>query len=780
MAIEAGSYLNELNEAQRQAVEYLDGPELVIAGAGSGKTRVLTYKIIHLLAKGYEPWRILALTFTNKAAREMRERVSAKLGEATAAKLWMGTFHSVFAKILRRHADLIGFPANFTIYDTQDSRSLIKTIIKNLNLDEKEYKPSLIANIISSAKNSLSSPHDYMNDRGAMLKDKKAGRPLVTEIYRLYVERMRTAGAMDFDDLLYYMYRLLVDNMEVAAHYREFFRYILVDEYQDTNHAQAAIVRLLVTPGTKSQICVVGDDAQSIYSFRGANLANILRMNNMFPGLKMFKLEQNYRSTQNIVNAAGSLIGHNVEQIQKNLFSANGAGYPLEVVQCYSDYEEAGLLAARIAMVKARTGDSYDDFAVLYRTNGQSRILEESLRKRNIPYRIFGGLSFFQRREVKDVVAYMRLSLNPSDEEAIKRIINFPARKIGDTTLNKVTTAAGIAGVSVFDVLKDPEAYAVDVNKPTLKRLQDFAALIEDIFFFAKENDAAVTLSYILEKTGLENYYDSETTPENIAKRENIAELYNYASQYVSGKMEQGLDDETDMASFMTEVSLATDADKNENAETDSQSVTLMTIHAAKGLEFKNIFVVGVEKNLMPSAMSMTDIAEIEEERRLLYVAITRAKNFCMLSYANSRYMNGAPSMNGPSPFLAEIDSRYMRLSPGTNIHTAQPLRKNTYVSDYSSARSNTTNNRPQTTTPYSKPAVTPRRIELPDGMEAGLHNPSELSEGLRIVHSRFSYGTITQVDTEHPGGPRITVNFDNDDKPKVLVLAFARFAIIN
>lgn len=786
MVLESGAYLKDLNEQQRAAVEYLDGPQLVIAGAGSGKTRVLTYKIIHLLVKGYEPWRIMALTFTNKAAREMRERVQAKLGDKTANKLWMGTFHSVFAKILRRHGDLIGFNPNFTIYDAQDSRNLIKTIIRELGLDDKTYKASTIASIVSNAKNDLISPDAYLGDSDIMRRDRKQGRPDTGKIYKIYSERMRKDSVMDFDDLLYYTYRLLYLNEEVRAHYREFFRYILVDEYQDTNRAQAAILRLLA-PDERPGVCVVGDDAQSIYSFRGANLANILSMEQAFPGLKLFKLEQNYRSTQNIINGAGSLITKNRQQIPKNVFSKNGVGSPIEIVQCFSDFEEAAVLAAHISKVHATTGDRFENFAVLYRTNAQSRILEESLRKRNIPYRIYGGVSFFQRKEVKDVVAYMRLALNPTDEEAIRRVINMPARKIGDTTMKKVSLAATAADVTVFDVLYDPDKYELDANKPTKQRLAQFADLIIRINEFAKQNDAARTLDFILVQTGLANYYDSETTPENISKRENIVEITNYANQYVEDKIEQGLDDETGLNAFMTEVSLATDVDKNETVETDNDCVTLMTIHAAKGLEFNNIFVVGVEDNLFPSAKSRGNQAEMEEERRLLYVAITRARNLCMLSFAGSRYINGSSTVTGPSPFLGEIDRKYTKLAAGTRINVAPHAdfeiapwlkRRNdsfghAVMSRQKVAQSSTFSQ------PKSRAQSNPRRIAMPDGQIATIHRAKELSAGMRIMHSRFNRGTITHVDALNSGGPRIAVDFD-DEGTKILMLAFAKFIILD
>lgn len=774
--MEKGTYLNELNAQQREAVEYLGGPELVIAGAGSGKTRVLTYKIIHLLAQGYEPWRILALTFTNKAANEMRERIVDKLGARGAERLWMGTFHSVFSKILRRHADRLNYPAGFTIYDTQDSKNLIKTIIKELNLDDKDYKPVMLAGIISAAKNALVSPEDYMADTDRARLDKKLGRPQTGLIYQAYRNRMRTAGAMDFDDLLYYTYRLLRDNEDIRQHYQEFFRYIVVDEYQDTNLAQATILRLLASPSPNAGVCVVGDDAQSIYSFRGANIANILSMERMFPTVKMFKLEQNYRSTRNIINAAGSLITHNVEQIPKNIFSEKGAGHPVEIIQCFSDFDEAGMLAAKISARKVQTGDSFEEFAVLYRTNSQSRLLEESLRKRNIPYRIYGGLSFFQRKEVKDVVAYMRLALNPGDEEALKRVINLPARKIGETTVRKVAHAASVAEVTLYEAILDPEKYNIDVNKPTRQRLVGFAELITRICEHAKTHNAAETLDYILVQTGLATYYDTDMTPENISKRENMAELTNYAHQFVEDKQEHGLDDEASLAEFMTDISLATDADKNENAQTDEKAVTLMTIHAAKGLEFNNIFVVGVENNLLPSMLSQGNPREVEEERRLLYVAITRARNYCALSFAGTRYLQGSSTVTGASPFLAEIDPAYVRMAPGTRISTEAPrLQPQRSIGASIMGRYKTQMTSAQ---PKPKPAAQPTRIEMPGGMVAASHTADELSVGQRIMHSRFNRGTIINVDAAHPGGPRITVNFDNEGE-KTLMLAFAKFAIL-
>lgn len=775
MALEAATYLDELNGQQRAAVEYIDGPQLVIAGAGSGKTRVLTYKVMHLLAHGYEPWRILALTFTNKAAREMRSRITAKVGFDAAKRIWMGTFHSIFARILRSHADRLGYPSNFTIYDAQDAKNLIKTIIKQLNLDEKSYKLSTIAGVISTAKNNLVSPEMYMADRERSLMDSKLSRPQTGIIYQAYRDRLKTAGAMDFDDLLYNMSVLLAENPDIANHYREFFRYILVDEYQDTNYAQHRIITQLTDRNPR--LCVVGDDAQSIYSFRGAVIANILGLERTFPTLKLFKLEQNYRSTQNIINAANSLISHNTQQIPKNIFSDKGDGFRVEVVQCYSDFEEAGLLAMRIAEQKARTGDPYEEFAVLYRTNSQSRVLEESLRKRNIPYRIYGGLSFFQRKEVKDAVAYLRLTLNHNDEEALKRIINVPARKIGETTLSKVIKTATAYNVSLFSVLEDMDTYPVDLNKPTRKRLEDFAEFIRRCSAFAGGHNAVETLEYILLHSGMWDMYTTDYVPENISKHENLVEFVNYAAQFVESKLEQGLEDETGLSTFMAEVSLSTDLDKNANDETDSDCVTLMTIHAAKGLEFSNVFVVGVERNLLPSLMASGSEREIEEERRLLYVAITRAKRFCMLSFAMSRYINGASTTTGPSPFLSEIDPGYIKLAPGTNIRSAATMQQR--PASYGSQMLNRvkmsmpTPARPST----PSPAAPVRVASIPGGASPTLHTAGELHPGMGIFHPRFSQGIIKEVDAAHPMGARITVEFSEEGE-KTLLLKFAKFVI--
>ncbi|MDE6116087.1 MAG: UvrD-helicase domain-containing protein, partial [Duncaniella sp.] len=657
-------YLGKLNSQQRDAVEYCEGPQLVIAGAGSGKTRVLTYKIVHLLHLGYEPWRILALTFTNKAAREMRERIEQLVGPATSSKLWMGTFHSIFARILRANADRVGFRSNFTIYDSADSKSLVKTIIKDMQLDDKIYKPSVVLNAISTAKNALISPEDYATYKDIMDADRQARRPLLHAIYRNYRDRCVVADAMDFDDLLYYTNVLLRDNPDVLHHYQEFFRYVLVDEYQDTNFAQHAIVMQLTKVNEK--LCVVGDDAQSIYSFRGANIRNILDLKKSCPGLRTFKLERNYRSTRNIINAAGSLIDKNREQIPKNVYSENETGAPIEVAKCYSDFEEAYQVASRVSQVKMSSGDSCDEFAILYRTNAQSRVLEEALRKRNIPYRIYGGLSFYQRKEVKDAIAYFRMSVNPDDDEALKRIINFPARGIGETTLNKLTRCALDNNTSVWGVITHPDKYDIGVNSGTARKLAAFSDLIYD-FIDANEagKDAYEVARLIIDRTGLFTMLLTDGTPESISKQENLQELLNGVKEFVETKVEEG-SDETSLTHFMSEVSLATDQDSDSgNGE---ERVTLMTVHAAKGLEFNNIFVVGVEEELFPSAMAQDSPAQIEEERRLLYVALTRARKFCMISYAASRFRNGQTMSCRPSRFLGDIDRQYLKLSAGAEF----------------------------------------------------------------------------------------------------------------
>ncbi len=787
MSLSAGeSYLDQLNDQQRAAVEYCDGPQLVIAGAGSGKTRVLTYKIVHLLRLGYEPWRILALTFTNKAAREMRERIEALVGSATASKLWMGTFHSIFARILRTHADRIGYKSNFTIYDSSDSKSLVKAIIKDMQLDDKIYKASTVLSAISTAKNALVSPEAYARSADIMEADRRAHRGELYAVYRAYRDRCVVAGAMDFDDLLYYTNTLLRDNPDILNHYREFFRYILVDEYQDTNFAQHVIVTQLTD--RSGRLCVVGDDAQSIYSFRGANIRNILDLRKTYSNLSTFKLERNYRSTRNIINAAGSLIDKNKEQIPKSVYSENATGDPVEIVKCYSDFEEAYQVASRLSQQKMRTGDSAEEFAILYRTNAQSRVLEEALRKRNIPYRIYGGLSFYQRKEVKDATAYFRLALNPDDDEALKRIINFPARGIGDTTVNKLVRAAIDAGVSIWSVVKNQADYPLKINSGTASKLNGFASLISEFVALNDSGKDAYTLARaIIDRTGLFTMLLTENTPENLSKQENLQELLHGAKEFVDNRIEEGNED-VSLGDFMAEVSLATDQDSDSNA--DEERVTLMTVHAAKGLEFNNVFIVGAEEDLFPSAMAKDSPQQIEEERRLMYVAITRARNFCLISYAGSRFRNGQTAACRPSRFLGDLDTRYIRLDTNDRLTTDTPQVRptiNYHASLRDTARSLNSVRR-QTPRSGSSPAVGSfaPHISAPtssaptsgaSGSAHTTHTAAELRVGTRIEHLKFGLGTVKAISDTTPD-VRITVEFDSSGE-RILMLKFARFAII-
>lgn len=765
-------YLDKLNSAQRAAVEYLGGPELVIAGAGSGKTRVLTYKIVHLLNMGHYPGRILALTFTNKAAREMRERIEALVGQAVASRLWMGTFHSIFSRFLRMHADRIGFSPNFTIYDSADSKSLVKTIIKELKLDDKIYRPGIVLNAISQAKNNLYSPEDYAADTELTNSDKSSGRGRTHEIYRLYRDRCRIAGAMDFDDLLFYTNVLFRDNPDVLAHFRQYFSYVLVDEYQDTNFAQHLIVRQLCE--TTQNLCVVGDDAQSIYSFRGANIRNILDFKKVFPSLRTFKLEENYRSTRNIIGAANTLIAANREQIPKEVFSNNADGERIEVVQAYNEYEEAYIVANRIAQVRMRYRCPLSEIAVLYRTNAQSRVLEEALRGRNLAYRVFGGLAFYQRKEVKDAVSYFRLAVNPDDDEAFRRVINTPKRGIGDTTLGKIGAAAMSSGTSLYRVICSPDEYGLDVNKGTLAKISGFANIIRG-FVESVENGApaAVVARSVYEATGILKEYTSDNTPENISKRDNLLELLKAVDDFTDSSRESG-DDRGGMSDFLAEVSLLTDQD---TPGEDADCMTLTTIHSAKGLEFDCVFVVGVEENLLPSQMCRSN-ADIEEERRLMYVAITRARKFCMISYARQRTVNGQSGSVIPSRFISDIDRRFLRMMTGTSPDTPRqrPVRPwdepglRPAERKPKAAESRTAQAAPATPPP-SQP-----RTSASD--EFGLHIADDLKEGMRIQHPRFSTGTVVRVDTES-SDHRVVVDFDNDGQRRTLLLKFAKFQIL-
>lgn len=771
------NYLSELNSPQREAVLYCDGPELVIAGAGSGKTRVITYKIVHLLALGHRPHTILALTFTNKAAREMRERICALAGEETASKLWMGTFHSIFSRILRINAERIGFKSNFTIYDTSDSKSLIKNLIRELKLDDKVYRPGLVQNEISQAKNNLYSPADYAKDKDIARMNESRRLSRLPEIYKLYCERCNIAGAMDFDDLLYYTNILFRDNPDVLEHYRNYFSYILVDEYQDTNFAQHVLIRQLCN--STGRLCVVGDDAQSIYSFRGANIRNILDLRKAFPTLRTFKLEENYRSTQNILGAANSLIRANREQIPKQVFSNKDRGDLIEVVNGFNEYEEAYAVASRIIQIRRRMNLNLSDIAILYRTNAQSRVLEEALRNRNIAYRVYGGLAFYQRKEVKDAISFMRLCVNPDDDEALSRVINVPKRGIGETTVGKLRAAAVERSQSIYTVLQNPDRFGLSLSKATLGKLAGFSSMIEH---FRQANDSGAdafeVTKLIIEESGLLKEYMSDTTPENISKYENLLELISGVKEYT--ERTQNMGETALLCDFLAEVSLLTDQDTDTNAD---NSVTLMTIHAAKGLEFDAVFLVGAEENLLPSEKSTLNSADIEEERRLMYVAITRARQFCMISYADQRTLNGKSGSGAPSRFLSDIEPRYLRLAEGVRISRSPANRSYTAASgihNSSAGAAASPGRRPASADAVQQRATiggSPSPVSKSNDTDFVKHDSKEVVEGMQIMHSVYGVGIIESTDftgSDH----RITVKFP-DDTRRVFLLKYARFKII-
>ena len=650
--------LNDLNESQRKAVEYIDGPSLVIAGAGSGKTRVLTYKIAYLLQQGVKPWSIMALTFTNKAAREMKERIGKLVGQELAQHLYMGTFHSIFSRILRAEAQHIGFTNNFTIYDESDSRSLIKTIVKEMGLDEKVYKPASVHSRISMAKNNLMSAENYARDKELYQADQRAKMPCVGEIFITYVQRCKQANAMDFDDLLTLTFKLFQEHEDIRKKYADRFDFLLVDEYQDTNHAQMRIVMQLCKE--KERVCAVGDDSQSIYSFRGANIDNILSFQSRFKGAKLFKLEQNYRSTQSIVEAANSLIKHNSNQIPKNVYSKNDKGESLIYKPAYSDKEEALIVCREIKRIKRQDDCQYSDFAILYRTNAQSRSFEEEFRKQGIPYRIYGGLSFFQRKEIKDVIAYFRLVANPDDEEAFKRIINYPSRGIGNTTVAKIAACALDNHVSFWQVISSPEHYGLGVNKGTLAKLESFRLMISGFVEKSASMNAFDLGDTIVKESGIsaDIYKTGSRDPEDLARQENLEELLGGMQSFVEECREEGREQEAYLTDYLQGVALLTDLDSK--GDDDESRVSLMTVHASKGLEFPTVFVVGLEENIFPSAIVST-LRELEEERRLLYVAITRAEKHCVLTSAKNRFRYGKMEFGNPSRFIKEIDSAFIQ-----------------------------------------------------------------------------------------------------------------------
>lgn len=763
--------LSELNEGQRRAVEYCDGPQLVIAGAGSGKTRVLTYKIAYLLDREDEalnPWNILALTFTNKAAREMKERIGRLVGQDRAVYLQMGTFHSVFARILRAEAEYIGFASNFTIYDQADSRSLVKSIIKGMQLDDKVYKPASVADRISMAKNHLLLPQQYAVSSWAA-DDAQHKRPLVGQIYNKYMERCHQANAMDFDDLLVHTYLLLRNHDDVRQKYVDRFRYILVDEYQDTNYAQQEIVLLLAHD--HGRLCVVGDDAQSIYSFRGANIDNILNFQKMFVDARLFKLEQNYRSTQLIVQAANSLIRKNEKQIHKDVFSKNEEGERLILKPAYSDKEEAMIVCNDIKRIRRNEDCEFSDFAILYRTNAQSRSFEEQMRKDGIPYRIYGGLSFYQRKEIKDVIAYFRVVANPDDEEALRRIINYPARGIGDTTFAKIVNTASTHGVSLWKVIQQPIVFGLQFAKGTQTKIDGFKTLVEGWSQRLASEDAYELGHSIIMESGISKEIYGSTNPEDLSRQENLEEFLGGMQDFVENRKEEDRENEIGLSDFLQEVALLTDLDSDGDA--DQPKVTLMTIHSAKGLEFPTVFVVGLEENIFPSPMCVNSVRELEEERRLLYVAITRAEKHCILTCAQNRFRYGRMETDSPSRFIKDFDPDLLCVEGGRSFHAEMP----SYRSPYGGTRQPQQNPRPVATQFVAdpKPRLVPVRHETP--LPQSAIGDIGLKEGNVIEHQRFGVGTVVKVEDSGENA-KATVTFKNAGT-KQLLLKFARYTII-
>ncbi len=782
------SYLNDLNDVQRQAVEYCDGPELVIASAGSGKTRVLTYKIAHLLNLGFQPWSIMALTFTNKAANVMKERIDKLIGEGSSKALWMGTFHSVFLRILRIEHEAIGFSNNFTIYDQSDSESLIKTIVKEMSLDDKVYKPSLVLGRISMAKSKLIAPGTYYSDKQVAKLDSVDNIPAVGKIYKTYAERLRTANAMDFDDILFFTFLLFKEHPDILKKYATRFQFLLVDEYQDTNFAQHAIVYQLTS--VNRRLCVVGDDAQSIYSFRGASIGNILKFNEVYPDYKIFKLEQNYRSTQNIVNAANSVIAKNQYRIEKNAFSDNEDGKPISIYETASDQEEGYSVVNKIKLLHDNEHLDFNSFAILYRTNSQSRIFEEALRKNNLPYIIYGGLSFYKRKEIKDVIAYFRLVVNHDDEEAFKRIVNYPARGIGKTTLSKVIDCANYAQKSLWAVIDEPQTYGLNVSKGTHAKLQEFKKMIDEFSLQAQKKNAYEVGREIIMNAGISKDLYSDMSEEGKTRQENLEELVSALNSFAQDKIEEG-DPHLSLSDYLSEVSLMSDVDATDDEEKDS--VKLMTVHSAKGLEFHTVFIVGMEEDLFPSKRSVTP-KEIEEERRLFYVAITRAEKYCFISYAKSRYRFGNIEFAVPSRFIHEIDSRYVSKSKGAANGYTTKKKSTRFDSIFSSFEKKPTYTTPRPDKEY--PDVTPQpEPSVPSAPKLKRVTPADnpfksttashtestesnniygLSVGDRISHTRFGNGTVKKIEGTDENC-KATVQFDNLGT-KQLLLKFAKF----
>lgn len=753
--MDAADWLNGLNEAQRAAVEYCSGPSLVIAGAGSGKTRVLTYKIAYLLQQGLTPWSIMALTFTNKAAEEMKSRIGQLVGEEQSRYLWMGTFHSIFLRILHYEYAAVGFAPNFTIYDASDSASLIKKIIKEMGLDEKAYKPSNVIARISAAKNRLITAQAYNANPDNRSYDAQCNMLHIGEIYSTYAQRLRQSNAMDFDDILLYTYLLFDMRKDICKKYAERLEYVLVDEYQDTNYAQHLIVWQLTNE--KKQVCVVGDDAQSIYSFRGANIDNILKFKEFFPQMRLFKLEQNYRSTQTIVNAANSLIHHNKSQIPKTVFSHLDEGERIQVYQAFSDVEEGNIVLRKIKELKRRDLLEYRDFAILYRTNAQSRIFEENLRKDGIPYRIVGGLSFYQRKEIKDIVAYMRLAVNPNDEEAFRRVVNYPRRGIGDTTVARLSDVANERRVSLWNVVSQPSKYGLPLSAAAVKKLQGFCTMMSDFYQLAQTADAYTVAKTIIGQSGIYNEILLDNTPEGMARRENVDELVSGLNEFVTSRREEG-NSAVSLTDYLSEISLLSDLDQGDS--NSDNRVLLMTVHSAKGLEFNTVFVVGLEENLFPNQMAMGSVRQLEEERRLFYVAITRAKQHCILSYADCRFRFGKMDFANPSRFLNDIDTQYLN---------RVGKRDNSRSGGYGGM--NFRKNRPQS--PFSRPIAfqeTMPTAKVQPAATATIEHAFKVGE--RVVHKRFGYGTV--ISMEGAGvDEKVMVRFENVGI-KQLLLKFA------
>lgn len=800
--------LNDLNDAQRAAVEYIDGPSLVIAGAGSGKTRVLTYKIAYLLSQGMKPWSIMALTFTNKAAREMKERIGKLVGDDLAQHLYMGTFHSIFSRILRAEAEHIGFNNNFTIYDESDSRSLLKAIIKEMGLDDKTYKPAAVHARISMAKNNLVTAEAYDSDPAILEQNKRAKMPAIGKIYVAYVQRCRQANAMDFDDLLMLTFQLFRDHEEIRQKYAGRFDYILVDEYQDTNHVQMSIVMQLCKE--KLRVCAVGDDSQSIYSFRGANIDNILNYQKQLPGTQLFKLEQNYRSTQTIVEAANSLIHHNRNQIQKEVFSKNDKGEKIQYKPAYSDKEEALIVAKNIQRIKRQDDCGYDQFAILYRTNAQSRSFEEEFRKQGIPYRIYGGLSFYQRKEIKDIIAYFRLVANPDDEEAFKRIINYPARGIGATTVTKIADCAHLNQVSFWEVIGNVEHYGLNVNKGTQTKLEKFRLLISSFIDRSHTLDVYELGDAIIRESRISEDIMSGKNADDLARQENLEEFLSGMQTFVAGRQEEGRMDEAYLTDYLQDVALLTDADSE--GEKDEPRVSLMTIHAAKGLEFATVFVVGLEENIFPSPLAAISVRELEEERRLLYVAITRAEKHCILTNAKNRFRYGKMEFDNPSRFIDEIDASLIeggeeapessfgggRSSYGGYGSEGGYGGRMPWDRDRSGYRRDYQNAKPVASQFMADPKPGFKSVRAVNAVHRIMGDTASsssvalagsstskassaagsLSEGCRIEHQRFGIGKVLKIEGTGEN-TKATVEFQNAGT-KQLLLKFAKFTILS